>query len=445
PITFLDTPGHEAFTQMRARGAKVTDIAVLVVAADDGVMPQTLEAIDHVKAAGVPLIVAINKIDLPTANADRVKQQLSQHGVLVEDWGGDTIAVPVSAKTKQGLADLLAAILLVAEVAELTADPDRPARGVVLEARLDPTRGPMATLLVQEGTLRPSDAVLAGEAAGRIRAMLSPSGERLKEAGPSTPVAVLGLDEVPRSGDAFAVVEDDKTAKERAEQHRRERSAPEEGRPSTLERLMGQIRAGEVQELNVIVKADVQGSLEAIRLSLERMATDRARVNIIHATTGTVTENDVLLAAASKALVLGFSTRVEPMARRVAASEGVDIRTYAIIYELISDVERALRGLLPTQYRQVLDGKAEVRQVFDLRRGKIAGCQVVEGRVRRGAQARLLRQGKVLSESTIASLRHFRDEAREMAAGQECGIALEGFDDFQAGDVIEAYRHEEVS
>jgi translation initiation factor IF-2 len=442
-VTFLDTPGHEAFTTLRARGAHVTDIAVLVVAADDGVMPQTIEAISHAKAAGVPIVVAINKMDLPGADPERIKRQLSEHGLLVEDWGGDVISVPVSAKTREGLDDLLESVLLVAEVAELKADPTVPARGTIVEAQLHPNRGPVATVLVQSGSLKPGATVVVGSTWGRIRAMTDYAGHRVKEAGPSAPVEILGLADVPRAGDVLEQVENEKAARDIVQERQRTDELIERRQPSSLEQLANQIGAGEVKDLNVIVKADVHGSLEAIRSSLERLSDESARVNLLHTDVGSITEGDVLLASASGATILGFNTRVETAARRLADNQGIEIRNYAIIYQLLDDVENALRGIAAPLLHEVQEGKAEVRQVFELRRTKVAGCVVADGRIRRGALSRVRRGNQVVFEGPIASLRHFRDEAREVVAGQECGIAYDGFSDFKEGDVIETYRQEE--
>ncbi|MBI4236146.1 MAG: translation initiation factor IF-2 [Chloroflexi bacterium] len=442
-VTFLDTPGHEAFTSLRARGAHVTDIAVLVVAANDGVMPQTVEAISHIKAANVPIVVAINKMDLSEADPERVKRQLSELGVVVEDWGGDVVSVPVSAKSGQGITDLLEAILLVAEISELKADPTRPARGTVIEAKLHPSRGPMVTLLVQDGTLRTGDTITAGPTWGRVRAMTDSGGRRQAVAGPSTPVEVTGLPEVPRAGDTFEAAENEHTAREKAEAVRRATKATERRQPGGLEQVAAQIGAGETRDLNVIVKSDVHGSLEAIQASLERLGSDKGRVKVLHADVGSITEGDILLASASGAIILGFNARVEPAARRSAETQGVEIRIYSIIYQLLEDVEKALRGIAAPVIQEVQEGKAEVRQVFTLHRGTVAGCLVTEGRLRRGASARARRKGAVIYEGPIISLRHFKDEVREVVTGQECGIGLGEFADFAAGDVIETFRQEE--
>jgi translation initiation factor IF-2 len=444
-ITFLDTPGHEAFTAMRARGAQVTDIAILVVAANDGVMPQTIEAIDHAKAAGVPIIVAINKIDLAEANPDRVKQQLSERGLVIEEWGGDVICVPVSAKTKEGISDLLASTLVQAEVLELKANPARPAVGAIVEAELDSTRGALATVLVQTGTLKQGDAVVVGDTWGKIKAMFNEHGKRQKTAGPGVPVKVLGLQDVPRAGDTLTVVEDDRKARQIIQQKQREREALEarEVRPVSLDSIFGQMTAGKVKDLNIILKTDVQGSIDPIRTSLERLSTDQTRVNIVHSGSGTITESDIMLALASQGIIIGFNTRPEPGARLVAESEGVDVRHYEVIYNLVEDVEKALKGLLEPVYREVEEGEVEVRQVFRIsRRGNIAGCYVRDGVARRGALVRVLRGEDELANTSIESLRRFQDDVREVQSGYECGIALADFDDFQEGDIFRLYRRE---
>jgi translation initiation factor IF-2 len=446
-ITFIDTPGHEAFTAMRARGAKATDIAVLVVAADDGIMPQTVEAIDHAKAAGVPIVVAINKIDLPDANPERVKQQLSEHSLLIEEWGGDVICVPVSAKTQEKIPDLLENILLLAEIQELKANPHRPAAGVVIEAELDSSRGPMATVLVQTGTLTVGDVVVAGETWGRVKAMFDEWGHRRKTAGPATPAKLMGLASVPQGGDLFKVLEDEHRAREIVEERQREREAAAL-RPTqvvTLETFYGEVQAGKTRELNIVLKTDVQGTLDAARNALERLSEETVKVNIIHAATGNVSESDVMLALASKGIVVGFNTRPEPGARRLAEAEGVDIRYYEIIYDLVDDVTKAVKGLLEPVYVEVAEGHAEVRQVFRVRGGRVAGCYVRDGQIERGASARVLRNEEVLHVSRVGSLRRFQDDVREVQAGYECGIGIEGFTDFQEGDVIETFGRQRKS
>ncbi len=445
-ITFIDTPGHEAFTAMRARGAQVTDIAVLVVAADDGVMPQTDEAIDHARAAGVPIIVALNKMDLPTARPERVKQQLADRGLIPDEWGGDTFVVPISARRKEGIEELLEAILLVADTIEPVANPNKPAIGTVLEAELDRFRGVTATLLVQAGTLHVGDAVVAGTTYGRVRAMFDEWGRRVKEAGPSTPVAVLGLNEVPRAGDLFEVVKDEKTARalaeERAEQ---EASGAARRAPTSLDELFAQLRAGEAKELKLIVKADTQGALEPIRSQLEKLGTDELRVRILHMATGAITESDIMLASASDAVVVGFNVPIDPVAERVAEAEGVDVRRYQVIYELTEDIEKALHGLLEPQYEEVMIGQAEVRAVFSIPRvGNVAGCYVTEGKVKRNAAARVFRNGTQIYEGEVESLKRFTEDVREVAQGYECGLRLSYFDDYQEGDVIRFYEQRRV-
>ena len=441
-ITFIDTPGHEAFTAMRARGATVTDIAVLVVAANDGVMPQTLEAIHHAQAARVPIIVAINKIDLPSANPDRVKQQLAEHAVIIEEYGGDVIAVPVSAKTKAGLADLLEHILLVAELSELKANPDRPAEGAIIEAEKDPSRGPLATVIVQKGTLHVGDVVVAGDTWGKVKAMFDDQGRRVKEATPSTPVEIMGLESVPHAGDAIRVVPAERAARDIVQSRERQHAEAAQVRLVTLEAVSGEIAAGRVKDLNLVLKADVQGSLEAIQSSLERLSSETVRVNIVHADIGNVSESDVMLAMASKGIIVGFNVRVEPGGRRLAEAEGIDIRHYQIIYELIEDIEKAIKGLIEPTIVEVVDGHAEVRAVFRVRSSRVAGCSVKDGLIRRNSQARLLRGGEVIHTLRVASLRRFQEDVREVTAGLECGIGAERFDGFQEGDIIEAFHTE---
>ncbi len=447
-ITFLDTPGHEAFTAMRARGGRVADIAVLVVAADDGVMPQTIEAIDHARAASVSIIVALNKIDLPQANQDRVKQQLAEHGLVLEEWGGDVICVPVSAKTKEGIDNLLANILVVAEVADLKANPDRPARGVVVEAGMDMTRGPMATVLVQKGTLHQGDMAIVGETLGRVKAMFNEHGRRVKSAGPSAPAKVLGLSAVPGAGEPLLVVPDEKTARTivTERQRRREAAAFRERHTLSLDTLFGEISAGKVKELNIILKTDVQGSVEPIRTSLERLSTEEVHVKIIHSGSGSITESDIMLALASKGIIIGFNTREEPGALRQAEIEGVEINHYNVIYEVVDDVEKALKGMHEPVFKDVIDGHIEVRQVFKVSRlGNIAGCFVRDGTVTRNSLVRVTRSGEVIAESTISGLKRFKDDVREVQAGYECGVTLTGFDAFQEGDVLEFYHRERAN
>jgi translation initiation factor IF-2 len=446
-ITFIDTPGHEAFTAMRARGAQVTDIAVLVIAADDGVMPQTVEAIDHAKAAGVPIVVAINKMDLEDANPDKVKQQLSEHGLIIEEWGGDVICVPVSAKTQEGLEDLLEHILLVAEVQELKANSQRAAVGTVIEAEMDSTRGPMATMLIQAGTLHVSDVIVADETCGKVKAMFNDKGKRLKAAGPSTPVKVMGLSAVPHAGDAVTVVKNEQLARSIVTERQR-RTAAASVRPlraMTLESLYGEISTGKIKELNIVLKADVQGTLDAVRTALERLSEEQVRVNIVHAATGIITESDVMLALASKGIVIGFNSRPDTGASRLAETEGVDIRFYDVIYNLIEDVTKAMQGMLEPVYVEVVEGHTEVRQVFRVRGGRIAGCYVRDGVVTRGASARVLRQDEPIHASRVVSLRRFQEDVKEVQAGYECGVGIEGFQDFQEDDVIELYSQQRKS
>ena len=446
-ITFLDTPGHEAFTAMRARGAQGADIAVLVVAADDGVMPQTREAISHVRAAHVPMVVALNKMDVPAANPERVKQQLADENVLVEDWGGDVMCVPVSAKVKTGIEDLLESILLVAELQELKANPDRSAVGVVLEGRMDRTRGPMATVLLQNGSLEPGDSFVAGQAYGHVRAMFDYRGKRIKRAGPSTPVQILGLSEVPAAGDRFLEVEDDKIARQMATE-REERptgAALGEVPELTLETLFAQFQEGQIKELNVIVKADVQGSIEPIVNSIEDLSTDELKVNILHKDTGNISESDIMLAIASRAIVIGFHVTADTAARRLAESEGIEIRLYNIIYQIVDDVQRALTGMLEPTYEDVIVGQAEVRAVFSVRGyGQVAGCMVTNGVITRNALALVVRGGVGIHDAPISSLKRFQEDVREVRTGFECGIAVEGFTSFQEGDLVQAYRKQRV-
>ncbi len=443
-ITFLDTPGHEAFTAMRARGAKVTDIAILVVAADDGVMPQTVEAMDHARAAGVPIVVAINKIDKPDANPDRVKQQLADNSLLIEEWGGDVVCVSVSAKRGDGISDLLENLLIVAEIQELKADPTRPAFGAVVEASLDSSKGPLATVLVQTGTLNIGDNVVVGETSGKIKAMFDDKGKRVRKAEPSMPVEVLGLNSVPQAGDSLAVVGSEKEARAEAQQRQMERERVGASRAPRLSNLFAQIQAGQVKGLNIILKTDVQGSLEPIRTSLERLGSKEIKVRIVHSGSGNITENDVMLAIASKGIIIGFNTRPEPGAKLLADSEGVDIRCYQVIYNVVEDVEKALAGMLEPTYMDVVEGHAEVRAIFNVRQGEIAGAYVTDGKLSRGAQARVLRNAESIHESSIASLKHFKENVRDMAAGFECGLGIEGFSGFEIGDIIESYRREKM-
>lgn len=449
-ITFVDTPGHEAFTAMRARGAQVTDLAVLVVAADDGVMPQTKEAVDHARAADVPIMVALNKMDKPSAQPERVKQQLSEMELTVEDWGGDVICVPVSATHGQGVDELLENILLVTEVADLQSNPDRPAVGTVIEAELDRQRGPVATLLVQAGTLRVGDALALGAISGRVRAMKDHLGNEVREAPPSTPVQVMGLADVPRAGDIFEVVASGREARaiaeERTEQQRL--AGPQPSRPTilSLDDIFDQFLAGQAVELNLILKADVQGSLEPLVNSLERLGGDGPQVKILHWGIGDVSESDIMLASASQAIVLGFHVDVDEAARRMAVQDGVDIRLYTIIYNLIDDVDKALRGMLEPEYEKVVIGHADVRAVFRIRRrGNIAGCYVTDGLVTRNAWARVQRRGEEIFDGPLDSLKRFQEDVSEVRTGFECGLGVAGFDDFREGDVLEFYREERVS
>ncbi len=448
-VTFLDTPGHEAFTSMRARGAQVTDLVILVVAADDGVMPQTVEAINHAKAADVPIIVAINKIDKPEAQLDRIKNQLSEHGLISEAWGGTTIFVEVSAKKKIGLETLLEMILLQADVLELTANPQKPAVGAIVEARLDKGHGPVATVLVQEGTLRVGDLFVTGVQSGKVRALLDDRGLRADAAGPSTPVEVIGLDGVPQAGDVFQVVKDDRTAKEIvASRLDKGRVAPQaQPRKMTLEDLYGKISAGGAKELMIVLKADVQGSAEALKGSLEKLSTDQVKLRVLHEGIGGITESDVLLAAASNAVVIGFNVRPESKAQTVAEREGVDIRTYRIIYEAVDDVRAAMEGLLAPTFKEQSLGRAEVRQVFSVPRvGTVAGTYVSQGVITRASSgARVIRDGVVVYQGKLGSLRRFKDDVREVQTGYECGIGVENFNDIKVGDVIEVYTMEQIA
>jgi translation initiation factor IF-2 len=447
-VTFLDTPGHEAFTAMRARGAKVTDLVVLVVAADDGVMPQTVEAINHARAAEVPILVAVNKIDKPDANPDRVRQELANHGLAPEEWGGDTIAVSVSAKTKEGLTQLLDMILLQADVLELKANPTRLAKGTIVEARLDRGRGPVATVLVQEGTLKTGAAFVCGTQHGRVRAMVDDKGRRIDAAGPSTPVEILGLGGVPEAGDTFVAVQDDQKARQVAEHRRGKQREAEMAKTAkvSLDDLYQQIQTGDAKELKVVLKADVQGSVEATGEALRRLSTDDVRLTVLHGSVGGITESDVLLASASNAVIIGFNVRPEPKAAALAEREGVDIRLYTVIYEAVNDVRDALEGLLEPTLREKILGRAEVRQTFAVSGvGTVAGCFVIDGRIVRGAKARLLRDHVVVHDGRIVSLKRFKDDARDVTSGYECGIGLEGYQDVKVGDVIEAYDVDQVA
>lgn len=445
-IAFLDTPGHEAFTSMRARGAKVTDIAILVVAADDGVMPQTIEAINHARAANIPIIVAMNKIDKPDINSDKVKQELSDHGVLVEEWGGDTICVPVSALTGEGIDTLLEMILLVAEMQELKANPSKLASGTVIEAKLDKSRGPVATILIQNGSLKVGDPVVAGAAYGRVRAMTNDKGKTIKKAGPSAAVEILGLSDAPEAGDLFNAVREDKMARqigEKRKQKNREDNLNVTARVS-LEDLFKHIKEGEVKDLNIIVKADVQGSVEAVKQSLVKLTNEEIKVKVIHGGVGTITESDILLASASNAIIIGFNVRPSTNVTHLAEKEKVDLRTYRIIYEAISDVEAAMKGLLDPEYKEVVLGKLSIRATFKVPGGVIGGAYVQEGKITRSAKVRLVRDGIVIYDGTISSLKRFKDDVKEVNTGYECGIGLDNYNDIKEADIIEPYIIEEI-
>jgi translation initiation factor IF-2 len=443
-ITFLDTPGHQAFTAMRARGAQITDIAVLVVAADDGVMPQTLEAIDHAKAAGVPIVVAMNKIDKPEANPERVKQQLAEAGLVVEDWGGDTICVPVSAKENKGISELLENILLVAEMEDLKGDPLKSANGFVIEAKLDKTKGPIATVLVHNGTLRVGDVIVIGTAWGRLKAMFNDAGKQIKKAGPSTPAELLGLNSVPAAGEIFNVVATEQQAKALIEKRQQEQA--EASRAVSLANIFEQLSAGKVQELAIILKTDVQGSIEPIKASLEQLSTNDIKVRVIRSGSGSITESDVLLAIASKGIIMGFNTDAEPGAKRMAEGEGISIRRYDVIYGMIDDVSKALKGMLAPVKVEVVEGRAEVIAVFPGGKAtKIAGVRVVEGKASRGSTTRVFRRDKKIVETTIESLRRFKDDVREVATGFEAGIVFKDFNEFAVGDTIQFIKIEVVA
>ena len=448
PITFLDTPGHEAFTSMRARGAMVTDIAILVVAAEDGIMPQTVESINHAKAAGIPIIVAINKMDKPEANPERIKQQLTEYGLVCEDWGGDTIVCPISAKTGMGVENLLEMLTLTAEVGELKANPNRAAQGTVIEARLDKGRGPVATLLVQNGTLHQGDIIIAGTSVGRVRAMVSDKGQKITSAGPSVPVEITGLSEAPSAGATFNAVADEKLARELVEQRKAEEKAKANAPVSkvSLEDLFSQIQAGEMKNLNLIVKADVQGSVEAVKASLEKLSNDEVRVRVIHGGVGAINESDVMLASTSQAIIVGFNVRPDAAARDSAARANVDMRMYRVIYDAINEIEAAMKGMLAPKYREALLGHAEVRQTYKVSGvGTVAGCYVQDGKIqRKDCQVRLVRDGIVIHEGVLASLQRFKDQVKEVASGYECGLTIEKFNDIKEGDIIEAFTMEEI-
>ncbi len=445
-ITFLDTPGHEAFTSMRARGANITDIAILVVAADDGIMPQTVESINHAKSAGIQIIVAINKMDKEGANPDRIKEELTKYDLVCEDWGGDIICVPVSAKTGEGIDELLESVLLVAEVQELKANPERLAKGTVIEARLDKGRGPIATLLVQNGTLKQGDVLIAGTAVGRVRVMTNDKGKAVKTAGPSVPVEITGLAEVPSAGDTFNAVEDERLARELVEQRKHEAKQEQFNsyRKVTLDNLFSQIAEGDIKELPIIVKADVQGSVEAVKQSLEKISNDEVRVRVIHGAVGAVKESDVMLASASNAIIVGFNVRPDPVAAENAVRDGVDIRLYRIIYDAIEEISTAMKGMLAPKFRDVELGRIEVRQVYKISNvGMVAGSYVLNGKVTRGCQVRVVRDGIIIADDKVAGLKRFKDDAKEVAEGYECGISLEKFSDVKEGDIFEAYMVEE--
>jgi len=447
-ITFLDTPGHEAFTAMRAHGAQITDIAILVVAADDGIMPQTLEAIDHARAAGVPIVVAINKIDKPNANPELVKQQLADNGLLIEEWGGDIVCVPISAKEKIGISELLENLLVVAEMEELKADLSRPPVGVVIEAELDKSKGPLATVLIQTGTLRLGDTIVVGTTWGRVRAMFNDMAKRIKKAETATPVKILGLNRVPEVGGTLTAVTNERQAQSLVEKRKLEiqQETPLAPKSVRLTNLYDQISAGQIKGLNVILRTDVQGSIEPIRSSLERVGTEEVQVRIIRSATGNITESDVMLAIASKGLIIGFGVSSEPGARQLAEAEGIDIRHYDVIYNLVDDIEKALKGMLEPTYIDTIEGRAEVKAIFSAgKAGKVAGAHVAEGKVNRGIAVKVRRGEEVVCESVVNSLRRFKDDIKEVSAGLECGVGVEGFNDFEIGDILEFFRREKVS
>ena len=446
-ITFLDTPGHEAFTAMRARGTQATDIAVLVVAADDSVMPQTVESINHAKAAEVPIIVAINKMDKPEANPERVKQDLTNYGIVCEEWGGDTIMVPVSALTGEGVDELLEMILLQADMLQLRANPNRLGRGVIVEAKLDKARGPLATVLLQNGTLHVGDNIIAGMASGRVRALINDRGEKVKEAGPSMPVEIMGFDEVPSAGDEMIAVGDDHLSRQVAEERKAKLKASREATMAkvSMENLFSTLEAGKQTTLNLIIKADVQGSVEAVKQAMEKLSSDEVKVRVLHSAAGAITKDDVNLASAFNAIIIGFNIRPDASAREAAEKEKVDVRLYTVIYKAIEDMELAMKGMLEPEYREVLLGHAEVRSVFKITgAGVIAGCYVQDGKVQRNAQVRLLRDNVVCFEGKLSSLKHYKEDVKEMAAGFECGMSLEGHNDIKEGDIVECYVMEEI-
>ena len=447
PVTFLDTPGHEAFTSMRARGAMVTDIAILVVAADDGIMPQTIESINHAKAANIPVVVAINKMDVVGANPERIKQQLTEYDLVSEEWGGDTIICPISAKTGMGIPELLENLVVLAEVQELKANPNRAAKGTVIEARLDKGRGPIMTVLVQNGTLKSGDIIIAGTAVGRVRTMINDKGQRVTEAGPSTPVEISGLSEVPSAGDVFNAVSDERMARELAEERRVQQQSSTLGtaKKVSLEDLFSQIQAGEMKTLNLIVKADVQGSAEAVKSSLEKISNDEVRVKVIHSAVGAINESDVMLAATSGAIIVGFNVRPDAAARDSAARSKVDMRMYRVIYDCINEIEAAMKGMLAPKFREAVIGHAEVRETYKVSKvGTVCGCYCTDGKIQRGCEVRVLRDNIVIHEGQLASLRRFKDDVKEVASGYECGMQVEKFNDIKVGDVIECFVMEEI-
>ena len=448
PITFLDTPGHEAFTSMRARGAMVTDIAILVVAADDGIMPQTVESINHAKAANIPVVVAINKMDTVGANPERIKQQLTEYDLVSEEWGGDTIICPISAKTGMGIDNLLENLVILAEVQELKANPNRAARGAVIEARLDKGRGPIMTVLVQNGTLKLGDIIIAGTAVGRVRTMINDKGQRVTEAGPSTPVEISGMSEVPSAGDTFNAVADERMARELAEERRVQMASNAMGgtKKVSLEDLFSQIQAGEMKTLNIIVKADVQGSAEAVKTSLEKISNEEVRVKVIHSAVGAINESDVMLAATSGAIIVGFNVRPDNAARDSAARSKVDMRMYRVIYDCINEIEAAMKGMLAPQFKEVIIGHAEVRETYKVSKvGTVCGCYCTDGKIQRGCDVRVLRDNIVIHEGSLASLRRFKDDVKEVASGYECGMQVEKFNDIKPGDIIECFVMEQIN
>ncbi len=447
PVTFLDTPGHEAFTSMRARGAMATDIAILVVAADDGIMPQTIESINHAKAANIPIVVAINKMDVAGANPDRIKQQLTEYGLVPEEWGGETIVCPISAKTGEGIDNLLENLVVLAEILELKANPNRPAKGTVIEARLDRGRGPIMTVLVQNGTLHQGDIIIAGTAVGHVRTMMSYNGERVTDAGPSVPVEIAGMNEVPSAGDIFNAVADERMARELAQERKSsQKNAGGSAKKVSLDDLFAQIKEGELKELAIIVKADVQGSAEAIKTSLEKLTNDEVRVKVIHSGVGAISESDVMLAATSGAIVVGFNVRPDNAAKDYAARSKVDIRLYSVIYDCINEIESAMKGMLAPKFQESVIGHAEVRETYRVSRvGTVCGCYVQDGKIQRGSKVRVLRDNVVIFDGDLASLRRFKDDVREVASGYECGMQIDKFNDVKVGDVIECYVMEQIA